>query len=141
MIHVWRVSYFAFLYSILSKNLIHQIDIDLPRSNCKVNGELVRDSDELRILLGNKCFRAVAPFMTQATMAPVVRKLLRSHDHVLESGSSLEFVVTLDCDSFQLDIYKNLVLANTDLSRKQTAVCSIHIDSNQEHILISYDTS
>ena len=139
MIHIWRVPYFAYLHSILSRDLPRQLEIDIPRMRCTVNGALVYSVDALRAALGNKCFHAVAPFLTQASMAPVVRRLVKSYDHVLESGSPLCCGVTVNHASFQIDVSKLLILASSDLTRKQSVLCTIHVDSEQDHALISCD--
>ena len=41
MICLWRMNYFAFVHSLSSHKLMHQLEIDVPRSTVVVNGTTV----------------------------------------------------------------------------------------------------
>lgn len=142
MICLWRINYFAFVHSLSSHKLMHQLEIDVPRSTVVVNGTTVGNVNHLESLLTGALHKCILPFLTQASMALLFTKLTRtfSDRYVMDGGSTMLFDVKTSENCFEIDIHKKLKITSTNLVTMHFLMCTIHISSDQDNVLLSCES-
>ena len=142
MICIWRINYFAFVHSLSMSKLMHQIALDVPRSTVVVNGNNIKDIQQLELVLTGTLRKSIYPFLTQASMALLFTKLTLTFkdQHVMDSGSSMLFDLKFTADLWEVDIIKKLKITNSDLVTSHVIICAIHISSNQDNVILSCES-
>lgn len=134
------MNYFAFVHSLSNSKLTHQVEIDIPRSTVVIDGTTATDANHLNTLLTGCTYKAVLPFLTQASMALLFTKLSMTfkEKHVMDGGSHMLFDVKTAPNHFEIDINKRLKI--TDLVVSHSLMCTIHISSDEENVLFSCES-
>ena len=140
MMHILSFDYFKFLNMILCKDVKQQIARDLPRSRLCLNGTETT-LHAIENVLSPVQIKFVHMFLTQATMAPVVECLQKSHPmcHILTGTGHLKFDVSvIGSSSVELEISKCLEVFHSDDWRCRAA-CTVHVSSDESIVVIVID--
>lgn len=146
MICIWRIGYFSFMHSMSMHNLIHQATIDIPRCKVILNGAEIHTINNLQSSLTGALFKAILPFVTQASMALLFTKLSRTFQkfHIVDAGEAMCIIITATDNmsfEYELDIHKKLNITSQDLASFHTITCTIHISSESDHVILSCESA
>lgn len=140
MMHIASYEYFQFLNKILCKDVKQQISRDVPRSTLCLNGTEAT-LHVIETVLSPVQIKFVHMFLTQATMAPVVECLQKSHPmcHILTGSGPLKFDVSvIGSSTVDLEISKCLEVYYSD-NWRCNVMCTVHVSSDESVVVIIMD--